>query len=163
MPLVGTPIQVRKLRPDGSLHYSWKGEVVRSDTSGIVLRAEFNVELVEREWATFRRGDIFHEFYYWNRPYNVYEISSPAGTLKGWYGNVGLPPELKPETNELNYVDLALDLWANPDGSFIVLDEDELDELLAKYPELTETAAQGRSALIELARTRQMPRWNHQT
>ena len=160
---VGTAIQVRKLRPDGSLHYSWTGEVVRADASGIVLRAEFNVELVEREWATFRRGDVFHEFYYWSQPYNVYEISSADGTLKGWYGNVGLPPQLKPETNELNYVDLALDVWANPDGSFIVLDEDELKELLQQHPELEDAAEQGRLALVELARTRRMPRWPDQT
>lgn len=160
---VGSAVHVRKLKPTGEQHYAWDGVVVRSDESGIVLVAEFNVELVEREWATFRRGDIFHEFYYWSKPYNVYEISSADGTLKGWYGNVGLPPELKHETNELNYVDLALDVWANPDGSFIVLDEDELDELLRQHPELTDAAEQGRSALIELAKTRRMPRWPNQT
>ena len=160
---VGTRLQVRKLKPDGELHYSWNGEVTRSDASGIVLRAEFNVDLVEREWATFRRGDIFHEFYYWARPYNVFEISSPDGKLKGWYGNVGLPPELKAETNELLYVDLALDVWANPDGSFVVLDQDELDALLGRYPELGEAAEEGRTALIELAETRRMPRWSDHT
>ena len=61
----GSPVHVRKLKPSGKQDYAWDGVVLRCDVEGIVLRAEFNVDLVEREWATFRRGDIFHEFYYW--------------------------------------------------------------------------------------------------
>ena len=156
---IGSPVRVLKLKPNRALDYSWEGVVVHCDATGIVLRAEFNVDLVEREFATFRRGDVFLEFYYWDRPYNVFQISAPDGTLKGWYGNVGLPAELRPETGELEYIDLALDIWARPNGEFVVLDEDEFDELLEEYRELAEVAERGRQTLVELATSGDLPRW----
>jgi uncharacterized protein len=155
----GSPVHVRKLRPDGELDYAWDGAVIRCDASGIVLRAEFNVDLVEREFATFRRGDIFVEFYYWDRPYNVFQISTPDGTLKGWYANVGLPAELSAETEELQYVDLALDVWMSPNREFVVLDQGEFDVLLTEYPHLAETAERGRTSLLTLAASDRLPRW----
>jgi protein associated with RNAse G/E len=189
----GSPVHVRKLKPSGALDYAWQGTVLRCDASGIVLRAEFNVDLVERDWATFRRGDVFVEFYYFDprssgsgkssepglvgnrargssdpgnpdsparvRYYNVFQISSSDGTLKGWYCNLGLPAQLDPESGVLSYVDLALDVWANPDGTFVVLDEDELEAILEQHPELTDAARQGRADLINLARSGRFPRW----
>ena len=152
-------MHVRKLKPSGALDYAWQGTVLRCDASGIVLRAEFNVDLVERDWATFRRGDVFVEFYYFDRWYNVFQISAPDGTLKGWYCNLGLPAQLDPESGVLSYVDLALDVWANPDGTFVVLDEDELEAILEQHPELTDAARQGRADLINLARSGRFPRW----
>jgi protein associated with RNAse G/E len=164
---VGSAVTVRKLKPGGELDFQWDGVVMRCDASGIVLRAEFNVDLVERHFATFRRGDVFVEFYYWQpeaaavpvRYYNVFQISQTDGKLKGWYCNLGLPAQLDADKGELSYVDLALDVWANPDGSFVVLDEDELEELLGRHPELTEAARQGRADLIALARSARLPHW----
>jgi uncharacterized protein len=163
----GSPVHVRKLKPGGHLDYAWDGEVMRCDAEGIVLRAEFNVDVVERAFATFRRGDVFFEFYYWQprerdtpvRYYNVFQISHADGTLKGWYCNLGLPAELDPASGDLSYVDLALDVWANPDGSFVVLDEDELEELLERHPDLRDAAEQGKADLIELAKSARFPRW----
>jgi len=154
-----SPVHVRKLRPDGSQIFAWDGAVLRCDADGIVLRAEFNVDLVERDYATVRRGDVFVEFYYWDRPYNVFQVCAANGTLKGWYANLGLPAELEAPRNELRYVDLALDVWVAPTGEHVVLDEDELAELLAQWPQLADTADRGRAALIELATSRQLPRW----
>jgi len=155
----GAAVRVHKLRVDGQLDYAWAGQVLRCDESGIVLRAEFNVEVVERDWATFRRGDIFVEFYYWDRWFNVFQVSAPDGTLKGWYANIGLPAKLDPASGVLEYVDLALDVWANPDGSFVVLDQDEFDALLSEHAELVEAAERGREALLALAEAKRLPRW----
>ena len=155
----GSPVHVRKLKPDGALDYAWHGTVLRCDASGIVLRADFNVDLVERDFATFRRGDVFVEFYYFDRGYNVFQISEPDGTLKGWYANVGLPAELTAETGELQYVDLALDVWTNPNGDFVVLDQDEFDGLVQQHAELAEAAEEGRAALLELVESGRLPRW----
>jgi len=191
----GSAVHVRKLRPDGSQAFAWDGVVLRCDESGIVLRAQFNVDLVDLGFTTFRRGDEFIEFYYWDpsssgtsntgrsgmavdagrgaphladapalvRYYNVFQISSPEGTLKGWYCNLGLPAQLDPESCELSYVDLALDIWANPDGSFVVLDEDELAVLLEQHPELAHAAHQGRTDLINLVEAQRLPRWTKVT
>jgi protein associated with RNAse G/E len=94
-----------------------------------------------------------------NRWYNIFQISAPDGTLKGWYANVGLPAELRPETGELQYVDLALDVWMEPDGRFVVLDQDEFDALLLEHMELVAGAERGRVALLELVTSRRLPRW----
>jgi hypothetical protein len=155
----GSAVHVRKLRPDGSQAFAWDGTVLRCDASGIVLRAPFNVEVVELGFTTFRRGDVFIEFYYWDRWYNVFQISAPDGTLKGWYANVGLPAELHSEQGELTYVDLALDVWAEPNGDYVVLDQDEFDALLIAYPEVVAAAERGRETLLELADARGLSRW----
>jgi uncharacterized protein len=147
------------MRPDGSQAYQWDGTILRCDASGVVLRATFNVDLVDLGFTTFRRGDEFIEFYYFDRWFNVFQVSSPEGQLKGWYANVGLPAEIKPEIGELLYVDLALDVWAHPNGEFVVLDEDEFEVLLNEHVELKEAAERGRETLLTLVEARRMPRW----
>ena len=167
---VGSPVHVRKLKPDGELEYAWDGAVMRCDAESIVLRAEFNVDVVERAFATFRRGDVFFEFYYFEPPehdgparyYNIFQISHADGRLKGWYCNLGLPAQLDADAAQLSYVDLALDVWANPDGSFVVLDEDELEELLERFPEHAAASEKGRADLIALATSKHLPRWPEQ-
>jgi protein associated with RNAse G/E len=155
----GSPIHVRKLRPDGSEAFAWDGVVLRCDAAGIVLRAHFNVDLVDLGCTTFRRGDEFVEFYYFDRPYNVFQVSAPGGTLKGWYANVGLPAELESERGELCYVDLALDVWTHPSGEFVVLDQDEFDVLLSEHVGLADVAERGRTALLALVESGGLPRW----
>jgi protein associated with RNAse G/E len=144
------------MRPDGSQAFAWDGTVLRCDASGIVLRAQFNVDLVDLGFTTFRRGDEFIEFYYWDQCYNVFQVSTPDGTLKGWYSNLGLPAELSADEGDLRYVDLALDVWTHPNGEYVVLDQDELDELLAAHVDLAE---RGRRALLELVEFGRLPRW----
>jgi protein associated with RNAse G/E len=156
----GSPIHVRKLRPDGSQAFAWEGVVLRCDDSGIVLRAAFNVDLVDLGFTTFRRGDEFVEFYFWDRCYNVFQISAPDGALKGWYANVGLPAQLRSDAAELAYVDLALDVWVHPNGEYLVLDQEEFDVLLTEYAELADAAERGRDTLLALARTGELPRWS---
>jgi protein associated with RNAse G/E len=155
----GSPIHVRKLRPDGSQAYAWDGVVLRCDEQGIVLRAQFNVDLVDLGFTTFRRGDEFVEFYYWHRCFNVFQISAPDGVFRGWYANVGLPAELNAEAGELRYVDLELDVWTHPDGEFVVLDQDEFDTLLVEHVELAEAAERGRATLLALVESGRLPRW----
>jgi protein associated with RNAse G/E len=160
----GRPIHVRKLRPDGSEAFAWDGDILSCDMDGIVLRATFNVPVVELGFTTFRAGDVFVEFYYWERWYNVFQVSSADGTLKGWYANVGRPAQLDARGDRagLRYVDLALDVWSDPDGRFQVLDEDEYAELVEKRglsAEAQAGAAAGRAALIALAEARTLPRW----
>jgi protein associated with RNAse G/E len=155
----GSPIHVRKLRPDGSQAFAWDGVVLKCDAAGIVLRAEFNVDLVDLGFTTFRRGDEFVEFYYFDRCYNVFQVSAPDGLLKGWYANVGLPAELEGERAELRYVDLALDVWTQPNGEFVVLDQDEYDVMLREHEEVAEAAERGRAALLALVESGGLPRW----
>ena len=155
----GDAVHVRKLRPDGSQAFAWDGTVLRCDATGIVLRAPFNVDHVDLGFTTFRRGDEFIEFYFWDRWFNVFQISEPDGTLKGWYANLGLPAELDPHTGELKYVDLALDVWVASSGEYEVLDQDEFGALIAEHSELAENAEKAREELLELVKSGRLPRW----
>lgn len=157
----GSPIRVRKLHADGSPAYAWDGTVLRCDAEGIVLSAVFNVPLVDLGFTTLRAGDLFVETYYWDRWYNVFQISHPDGSLKGWYANVGMPARLVEEEQDLSYVDLELDVWANPDGTFDVLDQTEFTALLETLGpgETARGALEGRDALLALAATGTFPHW----
>jgi hypothetical protein len=60
-----------------------------------------------------RPGDHFYEHYYSERWYNIFEVRSAEGVLKGWYCNITRPArfEAKLVTSE----DLELDLFVAPD------------------------------------------------
>lgn len=153
---------VRKLRPDGSEAFRWDAAVERQDAKGVVLRAAFNVERWTIGTTTIHRGDTFHEFYYWRRWHNVFQVSSPTGELKGWYCNVALPPTLDEAAGELRYVDLELDLWSEPDGRYHVLDVEEFEAAVAAGiygPDLARGARASLQTLEALARKRHLPTW----
>ena len=74
-------------------------------------------------YTTFETGDRFTEWYFTDRWYNIFEIASPDGTLKGWYCNVAEPAEIGDDA--IRCRDLLLDLWVSPTGATLILDEDE--------------------------------------
>ena len=123
----GSAVRVRKLRPDGSEKLAWDGDVLHVGRSGLVVRAEFTLPWVDLGCVTFRRGDVFVEFYRWRRPYTIAQVFSAEGTLKGWYYDVCMPPQ-RSAPGELSYVDLDLDLWYGADGTITLLDEQEFAE-----------------------------------
>jgi uncharacterized protein len=97
--------------------------------------------------VVFERGDVFYEYYYYDRWYNVFQIYSGTGKLKGWYCNVTAPAQVADGT--LTFVDLALDLFVYPDRRYLVLDQEEFDEL-ASTTYRAEDARAAECALAEL-------------
>ena len=157
----GSPVRIRKRRPDGTERLGWDGVVLRADPAGVVVRAEFALPLVELGWTTFRPGDVFVEFYFWDRWYTVAQVSAADGTLNGWYGDVCMPPRWD-APRELSYVDLALDLWHDADGTTTLLDEQEFAEQCAAgrfTPAQIAGAERGWAELRALAERGQLPRW----
>ena len=53
----------------------------------------------------------------------MFEIVDAQHTLKGWYGNVTRPARIT--ADDIEWDDLALDVWMDADGAQQVLDEDE--------------------------------------
>lgn len=151
------PLVVQKLMYDGSKSYRWPGHELARDDASLLFYAVFERDGRDLGYVVFERGDVFYEFYYWDRWYNVFQIYRRDGTLKGWYCNVTKPPLV--EDGELTFVDLALDLFVYPDGRYLVLDEDEFDELAeSTYSE--DDVARARESLaelIELATSGSMP------
>ena len=158
---------VRKLRPDGTERFSYRGQVVRSDATGLTLEATFSFDEVSVGPTTFQRGDEFVEFYDWSRWFVVAQVSAPGGLLKGWYCDVTMPPILEPGAGpggppSLSYRDLALDLWRGADGRTVLLDEEEFEER-RRSGEFTDAqvagALRGWAELRKMAEEDRLPRW----
>jgi protein associated with RNAse G/E len=118
-------ITVRKLLYDGTPQYVWEGRLVESNGNELVVEAAYTRDSYDLGYVVFERGDVFYEFYYLDRWYNVFQIYSGRGELKGWYCNIARPATLVGP--ELRFVDLALDLFAYPDGSALPLDVEEFE------------------------------------
>ena len=62
---------------------------------------------------------------------------------------------MEADTGELRYVDLALDVWTHPNGEFVVLDQDEFDDLKGTARRGAPTRPnKGRNALFALVEWR---------
>ena len=141
------PLVVQKLLYDGSPSYRWEGELVERHPDWLLFLAEFKLDHRDLGYVVFERGDVFYEYYYFDRWYNVFQIYSARGELKGWYCNVTAPPVV--DNGVLTFVDLALDLFVYPDRRFLVLDQDEFDEL-EQGTYRPEDARAAKAALVEL-------------
>jgi protein associated with RNAse G/E len=155
-PATGRPLVVQKLMYDGSKSYRWAGREIYRDDEHLFFTAVFEREGRDLGYVRFEKGDVFYEYYYFDRWYNVFQVYSKDGDLKGWYCNVTAPARAD---EELTFVDLALDLWVWPDHRYLVLDEDEFDDLAASSysPEHVAAARQALSELIERAESRSLP------
>ncbi len=143
------PLVVQKLLYDGSLSYRWAGEVLERHADHLLFGAVFEQDYRDLGYVVFERGDVFYEYYYFHRWYNVFQIYSAAGELKGWYCNITKPAALA--DGELRFTDLALDLFAYPDGSSLPLDVEEFEEH-ARTLYAPDDTARARAAFEELQR-----------
>jgi hypothetical protein len=122
-------LTVKKLNPNYELVIAYDGAVLERTANTIVLEARFSRETMDLGCAVLEHHDRFVEHFYADRWYNIFEIHSVHDDhLKGWYCNIVKPAVFGAETIE--QVDLALDLWINPDGSYHVLDREEFETLV---------------------------------
>ena len=157
----GRDIMLAKLDPQGREVARYAGRVIR------VHQAESWVE-VEARWTNrsvvvhglpFRTGDLLLESFSPVLPFNVFAVYSTAGHLRGWYANVTHPTRLdvSAETPLLVWHDLYLDVVAFPDGTFVSVDEDELEEsgLALEDPSLHARIVAARDEVIHRLQHRQ--------
>jgi protein associated with RNAse G/E len=119
---------VIKQNIDGNETWRYRGRLVKQDDHSITLEAFFDLETLDLHGLVLQRGDRFIETYYTDRWYNIFEIHAQEEyTLRGWYCNIATPAQIF--NDRIEYRDLALDLLVFPDGSQMVLDEDEFEQL----------------------------------
>jgi uncharacterized protein len=149
------PVRVVKLNADGRAVFSYDGVIVERGATWVYLRADFQPERVDLGFVVFRRGDVFHEWFYTDRWYNVFRIEDgQSGELKGWYCNITRPAKITPHTVHAD--DLALDMYVMPDGTVHLLDVDEF-EVLALSPAEREAALSAAATLRQQVAERQPP------
>lgn len=132
-------ITVIKLNPLGEEKIRYPAEVFARLENGVILDAYWSHARKELGYTTFEPGDHFVEYYYNDRWFNIFAISTADGQRKGWYCNVAAPAQIDKEIVE--QIDLLLDVWVAPDGQPLILDEDEFAS------DATITAEQRRGAL----------------
>lgn len=121
-------ITVYKRNHLGETVWHYKGNVVDRGENWICLVALFNAPETDMGFVIFRQGDVFTEWFYEDRWYNVFRVEdSLGGELKGWYCNITRPATITDDSVWAD--DLALDIFVMPNGSVIVLDEAEFDAL----------------------------------
>ncbi len=121
-------LTVIKLNADEKEVWRYSGEVIEKTENRVVIEARFNKDDFAFNGILLKRNDRFVETYYTDRWYNIFEIyDRDDGLRKGWYCNVTKPAQF--EDGKISYVDLALDLLVFPDGTQLVLDEDEFEAL----------------------------------
>jgi predicted RNA-binding protein associated with RNAse of E/G family len=121
-------LTVKKLNLRHELIIAYDGEVLERTPESIVLEARFSRETMDLGYTVLEHHDRFVEHFFTDRWYNIFEIHSVHDDhLKGWYCNIVKPAAFGVDTIE--QVDLALDVWVNPDGSYRILDRDEFEAL----------------------------------
>ena len=126
--MISRQVTITKLDHAGELVLSYPGEVLFRDQEKVVVRCPWTwPDPFELGAFSLERGDIFIEYYYRARWFNIFGVYSALGILKGWYCNVTNPPEVLDD--EIRWRDLALDLLVAPDGGQSILDEDEFEAL----------------------------------
>ena len=116
-------ITVVKLNARGEAKVQYQGEVIERLADGVVIEAYWTRAAMDLGYTRFEPGDRFIEYYYSKRWYNIFDIASADGTRKGWYCNVAEPAVIF--NDHIEQVDLLLDVWVDPTGEPLILDEDE--------------------------------------
>jgi protein associated with RNAse G/E len=146
-------VTVVKQNPVGEAKIRYSGEIIAHLTHGVVIQASWTLPKRDLGYTVFEPGDQFTEYYYTDRWYNIFEIAHADGTRKGWYCNVAAPAHI--HNDEIEQIDLLLDVWVDPKGKALLLDEDEFAVDTTLTQEQRNGAQRGLQALLQLLATRQ--------
>lgn len=148
-------IVVHKLNETGKEVWQYKGTILKTSSRSVTLEAQFDRDLVKFHGIMLTKGDRFVETFYSDRWYNTFAIyDANDDHFKGWYCNITRPARI--ETGHVYADDLALDLIVYPNGEWLVLDEEEFDQLSIPQED-QERARDALKNLIEEVRNREGP------
>lgn len=148
-------ITVFKLDPQGEVKIQYQGEVIQRDAHSVVIQASWTMPARDLGYTQFEPGDRFTEYYYDDHWFNIFDIADRDGIHKGWYCNIAEPAHIA--NNTIKQIDLLLDVWINPQGQSLLLDEDEFATATILSAEQRQGAQQGLQALIEMLTNREEP------
>ncbi|MBQ3295652.1 MAG: DUF402 domain-containing protein [Erysipelotrichaceae bacterium] len=120
---VGDSVFVQSYKHNGALHRTWSKALVidvRKDCYVVVTDHSWVVESDSRRWLT-REPAIC--FYYKNKWFNIISMARRNGIY--YYCNVASPSIYDGEA--IKNIDYDLDVKVFPDGTYMVLDENEFE------------------------------------
>jgi predicted RNA-binding protein associated with RNAse of E/G family len=148
-------ITVFKLNPQGEATVQYQGDVIDRNTHGVVIQARWTMPARDLGYTRFEPGDSFTEYYYIDRWFNIFDIADSNGIHKGWYCNIAEPASITDDT--IKQIDLLLDVWINPQGQPLLLDEDEFAAATTLSVEQRHGAQQGLQALMRMLTASEEP------
>ncbi len=121
-------ITVYKHNHAGEPITQYDGLVIERGADWVCLRAVFSRDEADLGFVVFRQGDVFVEWFFNDRWYNVFQVyEGDSPRLKGWYCNITRPAVIT--ENEIRADDLELDVFVMPNGTLLLLDEKEFGAL----------------------------------
>jgi uncharacterized protein len=146
-------VTVIKQDPRGNEKIRYQGEISERLANGVIIQAHWIRPTLDLGYTRFEPGDRFTEHYYTDRWFNIFAIHSANGAHKGWYCNVAAPAVINDDT--IKQIDLLLDVWINPQGEPLILDEDEFAHDATLSEEQRKGAREGLQALLRMLAARQ--------
>jgi predicted RNA-binding protein associated with RNAse of E/G family len=147
-------IKVRLVKPRKQRIVVYEGAILAEEPGHMLVHARWERQAMDLGYVVFAPGDQFFEHYYSARWYNIFEVRSAEGALKGWYCNITRPACF--DGDVVTSEDLELDLFVSPDRQHLLrLDLDEFEALAldVSEPEAYDAAIRALHELEEMART----------
>lgn len=117
-------VTIHKRNAHGELQLSYEGRVVARGDDFVCVRAIFQGKTRDLGYMYLKQGDVFTEWFYTARWYNIFRIEDvDSGLLKGFYCNLTRPAKIT--LDSISADDLELDVFVSPAGNTLMLDEDE--------------------------------------
>ena len=150
-----TPFTIIKRDARGDLVLSYEGLLVERGEAHVCVDAIFALADRDLGYIRLRRGDIFREWFYSDRFFNIFRVQDVhSRQLKGWYCNVTRPALI--EEAQVAADDLSLDVFVFPDARTLVLDEHEFEGLCLSEAE-RKAARAAVNTIRDMVRRRQPP------
>src|SRR5258708_23082170 len=119
-----THVTVHKLDLRGEVVVRYDAELTERFANGVRLEARWTRPELPLGYTRFAPGDLFVEWFYTDRWYNIFEIHSAGGRLKGWYCNIAEPASIA--AGGLARPELLLHLLVDPHGGMQGRDDAEV-------------------------------------
>jgi protein associated with RNAse G/E len=146
-------IKVHLVKPRKQRTVIYEGALLVEEPGHMLVHARWERRAMDLGYVVFAPGDHFFEHYYSERWYNIFEVRSAEGVLKGWYCNITRPACFEAEV--VTSEDLELDLFVAPDRKQLLrldLDEFAALELHVREPAAYDAALRALHELEEMAR-----------
>lgn len=151
-------IWVHLVKPRKQRTVIYEGVLLLEEPGHLLVHARWKRDAMDLGYVVFAPGDHFYEHYYAECWYNIFEVRSVEGALKGWYCNITRPALF--DADVVTSEDLELDLFVAPDRrQFVRLDQDEFEALALDVhePDAYAAALRAFDELVEMARTGAYP------
>ena len=143
------------LKFTGETRHFWEASLERLDDEIVILRAVANKELPFKEVA-IHPGDLLLQYFPRSEWFYIQEYLTPSGRVKGWYCNIATPPQVQGST--ITVRDLIVDIFVSRDGTYKVLDLEELEEQKGLLQaDVIEKIHQAKEKLIQMIEKGEFP------